>query len=79
MRVVPVIETNRTFGFGYLKNVFPTLFSGLLYFDFKCETCILAQSHYVTYPLNLNKNQISFELIHFDVWGPFHKTTESGI
>lgn len=56
--------------FGYLKHVFPTLFSGLSDLDFKCDTCILAKSHRATYPLSLNQSRIPFELIHSDVWGP---------
>ena len=46
--------------FGYLKHVFPALFSGLSNLDFKWETCVLAKSHHVTYPLSLNKSQIPF-------------------
>ena len=65
--------------FGYLKLVFPALFSGLSDLDFKCETCILAKSHRVSYPLSFNKSQMPFELIHSDVWGPSPKSTISGV
>ncbi|RVW79276.1 Retrovirus-related Pol polyprotein from transposon TNT 1-94 [Vitis vinifera] len=65
--------------FGYLQLVFPTLFSGLSNLDFKCETCILAKSHRVSYPLSFNKSQMPFELIHSDVWGPSPKSTISGV
>ncbi|RVW71211.1 Retrovirus-related Pol polyprotein from transposon TNT 1-94 [Vitis vinifera] len=65
--------------FGYLKLVFPALFSGLSNLDFKCETCILAKSHRVSYPLSFNKSQMPFELIHSDVWGPSPKSTISGV
>ncbi|RVX14783.1 Retrovirus-related Pol polyprotein from transposon TNT 1-94 [Vitis vinifera] len=46
---------------------------------FKCETCILAKSHRVSYPLSFNKSQMPFELIHSDVWGPSPKSTISGV
>jgi hypothetical protein len=64
--------------FGYLQHVFPDLFPGLSNLDIKCETCILAKSHRVTYPLSMNKSDIPFALIHSDVWGPSPKSTLSG-
>ena len=64
--------------FGYLQHVFPNLFLGLSNLDIKCETCILAKSHRVTYPLSMNKSDIPFALIHSDVWGPSPKSTMSG-
>ncbi|KAL6321217.1 hypothetical protein AAG906_016251 [Vitis piasezkii] len=53
--------------FGYLKLVFPALFSDLSNLAFKCKTCILAKSH-----------RMPFEFIHSDVWGPSPKSTISG-
>lgn len=44
--------------FGYLQHLFPTLFSELCVSDFKCETCILAKSHRVPYPLRMNKSEV---------------------
>ncbi|KAL6350723.1 hypothetical protein AAG906_028185 [Vitis piasezkii] len=61
--------------FGYLKLVFLALFSGLSDLDFKCETCILAKSHRVSYPLSFNKSQMPFELIHSIRHGLSHETT----
>ncbi|WKA00241.1 hypothetical protein VitviT2T_018620 [Vitis vinifera] len=74
--------------FGYLKLVFPTLFSGFSNLDFKCVGSIsqihhtslrLVKSHRVSYPLSFNKSQMPFELIHSDVWGPSPKSTISGV
>ena len=58
--------------------MFPDLFSGLLNLDIKCETCILAKSHRVTYLLSMNKSDIPFALIHSNVWGPSSKSIMSG-
>ena len=59
--------------------MFPDLFVGCSVSDFKCDTCILAKSHRVSYPLNSNKSVIPFGLVHSDVWGPSPITTSSGI
>ena len=64
--------------FGYLRHLFPDLFLHLPNIDFKCNTCIMAKSHRISYPANLNKNVILFSLIHSDVWGPSTVTTSSG-
>lgn len=65
--------------FSYLKILFPKLFVGLSERSFQCETCILAKSHRVPYPLSFNKSQTPFVLVHSDVWGPSPLTTISGI
>ena len=65
--------------FSYMKYLFPDLFSKLLDSGFKCDTCILAKSHRVSYSTSLNKSDIPFSLIHSDVWGPSPITTSSGI
>jgi len=62
-----------------MKHLFPQLFSTLRYSDFRCETCILAKSHRVPFPISLNKSDIPSILIHSDVWGPSPITTVSGI
>ena len=64
--------------FGYLKHLFPDLFSNTMHSNFKCNTCILAKSHRVSYPVSMNKSAIPFALIHSDVWGPSPITTSSG-
>jgi len=65
--------------FGYMKHLFPSLFSSISIIDFKCETCIMAKSHKASYPLSLNKSMVPFDLIHSDVWGPAPVSTASGI
>ena len=65
--------------FSYMKYLFPGLFSKSPDSDFKCDTCILAKSHRVSYSTSLNKSDIPFALIHSDVWGPSPITTSSGI
>ncbi|KAI5324020.1 hypothetical protein L3X38_033093 [Prunus dulcis] len=47
--------------------------------DFTCDTCILAKSHSVPYPLSTNKCTTPFTLIHSDVWGPSHITAPSSV
>ena len=61
-----------------MQHLFPALFSQLKHVDFQCETCILAKSHRVSYPLRLNKRDTPFSLIHSDVWGPSPITTVFG-
>jgi len=60
-----------------MKYLFSQLFLTLRYSDFRCETCILAKSHRVSFLISLNKSDIPFILIHSDVWGPFPFTTVS--
>ncbi|CAL8168114.1 unnamed protein product [Prunus armeniaca] len=56
--------------FSYMKHLIPDLFSGFKDSDFTCDTCILAKSHRVPYPLSTNKCTTPFTLIHSD---SFHK------
>jgi len=53
-----------------MKHLFPDLLFQVQHFDFQCETCILAKSHMVSYPVYLNKKDTLFTLIYSDVWGP---------
>lgn len=53
--------------FGYLRHLVPTLFSNLQLSDFKCDTCIVVKSYRVHYPISLNKSDVPFALIHFDM------------
>lgn len=64
--------------FGYLKLLFPYLCSQFAASDFHCETCVLAKSHRISYPLRLNKSSMPFMIIHSDVWGPSRVLTISG-
>ncbi|CAL8083793.1 unnamed protein product [Prunus armeniaca] len=65
--------------FSYMKHLIPDLFSGFKDSDFTCDTCILAKSHRVPYPLSANKCTTPFTLIHSDVWGPSPITAPSGV
>ena len=53
--------------FGYMQHLFSDLFSHVSTIDFKCDTCILAKSHLVTYPLSMDKSEVPFALIHSDL------------
>lgn len=64
--------------FGYLKKLFPKLFSQLTVSNFKCNNCELAKSHHVTFPSSMNKSPVPFMIIHSDVWGPTHTPSLSG-
>ncbi|KAI5335133.1 hypothetical protein L3X38_025266 [Prunus dulcis] len=61
--------------FGYLKHLFPSLFSSCDESSFKCETCVMAKSHRTVFPLSNNKAALPFELVHSDVWGPSRVTS----
>jgi hypothetical protein len=45
---------------------------------FECETCVRAKSHCVTYPINLKKNFVPFNLVHTDVWSLSLVISKSG-
>jgi GAG-pre-integrase domain len=55
--------------FGYLKRLYPSLFSDYEDTKFNCGTCIRAKSHHVSFSSSLNKSTKSkyFDLVHFDV------------
>jgi len=55
--------------FRYLKILFPSLFTSSTE-PIKCETCIWAKNHRVTFSLNNNRVNSAFSLVHSDVWGP---------
>jgi len=55
--------------FGYLKILFPSLFTSNTE-PIKCETCIRANNHRVTFPLKNNRVNSAFSLIYYDLWGP---------
>jgi len=72
---------HRRFGhpsFGYLKKLFPSLFHKCNICDFICETCAMATSHRVVFPLNNKKIDFPFSLINTDVWGPVPQFTHNG-
>ncbi|CAL9025054.1 unnamed protein product [Prunus brigantina] len=52
--------------FGYLKHLFPSLFRSCDESSFKCETCVMAKSHCIVFPLSNNKDALPFELVHSD-------------
>ncbi|KAI5340481.1 hypothetical protein L3X38_019755 [Prunus dulcis] len=53
--------------FGYLKKLFPSLFSNFDVSSFQCDTYELAKSHRVLFPLSTNKSLVPLFLIHYDV------------
>ena len=55
--------------FGYLKKLFPSLFTKCDISSFHCDICELAKIHYTSFPLVLNKSPLPFMVIYFDVWG----------
>ncbi|CAL9020488.1 unnamed protein product [Prunus brigantina] len=61
-----------------------TLRGKLYYLDWalgsevKCDTCELAKSHRVPFPLSSNKSLVPYSLVHFDVWGPAKIATPAG-
>lgn len=50
--------------FRYLRHLFPDLFSNVEISELTYDTCILAKSHRLTYPLSMNKSDTPFALIH---------------
>lgn len=64
--------------FGYLKKLFPQLFSKCDVSDFKCDVCELAKSQRVPFPISVNKSPVPFMVIHSDVWGPAKQSSLSG-
>jgi Reverse transcriptase (RNA-dependent DNA polymerase)/GAG-pre-integrase domain/Integrase core domain/gag-polypeptide of LTR copia-type len=56
--------------FEYMSKLLPNLFKNLDVSLFKCETCIKAKSHRVSYKSSFNKCDEPLDLIHSDVWGP---------
>lgn len=65
--------------FSYMKHLLPDLFSNVNESNFKCETCILAKSHRVPFPLRLTTYYVPFSLVHSYVWGPSPVPTFSGV
>lgn len=61
-----------------MKHLFPKLFLDIACSSFKRKTCILAQSHRVSFPISNNKSG-PFTLIHSDVWGSSPIITTHGI
>jgi GAG-pre-integrase domain/Integrase core domain len=64
--------------FGYLRKLYPSLFSGYEHETFSCVACIKAKSHRVHFSNSLNKRTNPFDLIHSDVWGPSPVSSSSG-
>jgi len=53
--------------FGHLKILFTSLFTSKTK-PIKCETCIQTNNYKVTFPLNNNRVNSIFSLVHSDVW-----------
>lgn len=48
-------------------------------FDHKAyNVCIRAKQSRATFPISLNKTTSVFELVHFDLWGPYRTPTLCG-
>lgn len=61
-------EDHRRLGhasFGYLKKLFPSLFTKSNISSFNCDVCELAKNQNTSFSFKLNKSPI---LIHSDVW-----------
>nr|KYP59266.1 Retrovirus-related Pol polyprotein from transposon TNT 1-94 [Cajanus cajan] len=56
--------------FSYVNRLFPSLFTYCNISDFKCETCIMAKSHRIIFPINNSRANAPFSIFHSDVWGP---------
>ncbi|XXG51738.1 hypothetical protein AAC387_Pa03g0243 [Persea americana] len=72
---------HRHFGhasFGYLKKLFPKLFSHLPILDLKCDICEMAKSHRVPFPIRMHKSPVPFMVVHSDVWGPAKISSMNG-
>ncbi|BFG28235.1 hypothetical protein CerSpe_145090 [Prunus speciosa] len=64
--------------FIYLERLFPKLFTNISASSLRCEHCIYAKNHRVSFPPSFHKSVSPFSRIHTDVWGPFSIPTSSG-
>lgn len=44
----------------------------------KCSICPLAKQTRLSFPLSFSKTSSIFDMIHLDVWGPYHVATHNG-
>nr|KYP33098.1 Retrovirus-related Pol polyprotein from transposon TNT 1-94 [Cajanus cajan] len=65
--------------FSYVKRLFLSLFTCCNISDFKCETCVMAKSHRVIFPINNSRANAPFSIVHSDVWGPAPIPTHNGM
>ena len=49
------------------------------YFYFLCETCVMAKSHRVNFPINNNRADAPFSIILTNVWGLAPLSTHNGM
>lgn len=64
--------------FVYLECLFPKLFTNIPVASLRCEQCIYAKNHRVSFKISFNTSPIPFSCVHMDVWGPFSIPTASG-
>jgi transposase InsO family protein len=64
--------------FPLMKRMFPSLFSNQSVESFKCDICQFFKHTRTTFPSSLTKSVESFDLIHYDVWGPAPVSNISG-
>lgn len=43
-----------------------------------CHVCPRAKQHRLSFPLSSIKSSAIFELLHVDIWGPYHQHTHQG-
>ena len=43
-----------------------------------CDVCPKARQHRLPFPLSQTQSSHLFELVHIDVWGPYHTATHGG-
>ncbi|KAI5342855.1 hypothetical protein L3X38_010731 [Prunus dulcis] len=55
--------------FLYFERLFPSLFTKVLSSSLRCEHCVLAKNHHVTFPSSSNKSEQPFAIVNTDVWG----------
>ena len=65
--------------FGYLRRLFPSLFTGCNLSNFVCDTCVMAKSHRSVFYSHDNKIDAPFALVHSDVWGLTPLSTHNGM
>lgn len=64
--------------FSYLECLFHQLFKGVPVSSLRCEQCIYAKNHRVTFKISLNKSPFPFFRVFIDVWGPCSTPSVSG-
>ena len=64
--------------FGYLKKLFPSLFTNLDMSILKCNVCELEKCLHALFPSILDKRHVPFMIVHSNTWGPSEIPTLGG-